>query len=59
MTLEPQAIQVTGVTMGARCKLEPMELVLAVVLLTVVGPDHASVLLFIFVEEFDGAFPTR
>ena len=58
MSLESQAIQVTRVTMGSRCKPEPMELVLAVVLLTIVGPNHTSVLLFVLVEEFDGAFPT-
>ena len=58
MTLEPQTIQVAGVAVGARCEPEPVELVLAVVLLTIVGPNHTSVLLFVLVEEFDGAFPT-
>ena len=58
MTLEPQAIEVGWVTMRARCEPKPVELVLAVVLLPVVGPDHASVLLLVLVEKFDGAFPT-
>ena len=58
VTLESQAVQVAGVDVWTCCKPEAVELVLAVILLTIVGPSRTSVLLLVLVQEFDGAFPT-
>merc|ERR1711872_1134595 len=55
--LETQGVHVCRVCVGSWCEAEPVQEILPVILLAVVGLDHSSVLLFVVVEKPDCALP--